>query len=254
MNRVTVTRVVFTVACGVLVASGEATRAADPPADPPAELPGCWKLVSTEANGKSSDPLGGGQPRWVVKGDKVFYGGAEIARFTADPSTTPRVLDLTCRDPERVHEGIYAVEKDTLKVCLNKRTEGAKDRPSQFVTKDQEDWVLLVFEREKAAPEDATEGLAAFAGVVLQKDEDKKAVVVAAPLKGSPAEKAGLKKGDAVLKVGATAATDLETAVKAVRAAKPGTALEFRIDRDGKEQTITVKVGVLPFHWVAGLG
>jgi len=254
MIRVSVTRVVVTIVCGVLIAIGETASAADPPAKPPAELQGCWKLVSTEANGKSNDPLGGGQPRWVIKGGKIFYGGAEIAQFTADPSTTPGVIDLTFQAPERVHEGIYVVEKDTLKVCLNKRTEGTKDRPSQFATKDQEDWVLLVFEHEKAAPEDATEGLAAFAGIILQKDEDKKAVVVAAPLKDSPAEKAGLKKGDVVLKVGATSATDLETAVKAVRAAKPGTKLEFSIDRDGKEMTVTVKVGVMPFHWVAGLG
>lgn len=249
MNQATYTRIVAAMVW-VAIASGTGVRAADPPA----ELQGCWKLTSVETNGKSDDPLGGGQPRWVIKGGKIFYGGAEIAQFTADPSTNPHVIDLTFQAPERTHEGIYVIEKDTLKVCLNKRTEGAKDRPGQFATKDQEDWVLLVFEREKAAPEDATEGLAAFAGIILQKDEDKKAVVVAAPLKGSPAEKAGLKKGDVVLKVGATGATDLETAVKAVRAAKPGTKLEFSIDRDGKEMTVTVKVGVLPFHWVAGLG
>ena len=104
----------------------------------------------------------------------------------------------------------------------NKKTEGVKDRPSEFATKDQEEWVLLVFEREKAAPANVTEGLTAYAGVRLRNDEDKKATVIDAPLKDSPAEKAGLKKGDVVLKVGVTAATDLETVVKAGEELLPG--------------------------------
>jgi len=152
-----------------------------------------------------------------------------------------------------VYEAIYVVEKDTLKVCVNKRTEGAKERPGSFSTKDHEDWRLLVFEREKAAPKDATEGLSAFAGIRLRKGENDE-VVVESPIKGSPAEKAGLKKDDVVLKVGATAVADLDATVKAVRAAKPGEKLDFRVSRDGKETTVTVKVGVLPFPFVAHLG
>jgi uncharacterized protein (TIGR03067 family) len=199
------------------------------------------------------EPVGGGAPRWVIKDNKISYGGEEIIQLTADPSTTPRVIDLKFRDPDSTYEGIYTVEKDTLKVCLNRKTEGTKDRPSKFATTDQDDWVLLVFEREKAAPAKPTEGLTAYAGVRLRADEDTKAAVIDAPIKGSPAEKAGLKKGDIVLKVGTTDATDLETVVKAVRAAKPGDKLEFRVTRDGKEQTVTVTVGVFPFHWAAGL-
>ena len=112
---------------------------------------------------------------------------------------------------------------------------------------------MLVFEREKAAPKDATEGLSAFAGIRLRKGENDE-VVVESPIKGSPAEKAGLKKDDVVLKVGATAVADLDATVKAVRAAKPGEKLDFRVSRDGKETTVTVKVGVLPFPFVADLG
>lgn len=243
-------RVLIAAACALLVAG--VARADDKPVKAPAELQGVWKLVSVEADGKAKDPLGGGSPRWVIKDNKISYGGEEIIQLTADATTTPRVIDLKFRDPERTFEGIYVVEKDKLKVCLNKRTEGAKDRPGKFATEEQADWVLLVFEREKAAPAKPTEGLKAFAGIVLRADEDTKAVVDA-PIKGSPAEKAGLKKGDVILKVGAADATDLDTVVKTVRDAKPGEKLEFRVKRDGKEQTVTVTVGVLPFHWAAGL-
>src|SRR5262249_44619115 len=100
---------------------------------------------------------------------------------------------------------------------------------------------------------DATEGMTAFAGVQLRKGDDD-SVVIETPLKGSPAEKAGLKNGDVVLKVGATAVADLDGTVKAVRAAKPGEKLDFRVSRDGKETTVTVKVGVLPFPLIADLG
>src|SRR5262245_39160087 len=87
----------------------------------PAELQGVWKLVSLEAGGESREPLGGNTPRWAVKDSVISYGGEELAKLTADASTTPRVIDLKFRAPDRVYEGIYVVEKDTLKVCINKR-------------------------------------------------------------------------------------------------------------------------------------
>lgn len=250
MTRFARTGLMAIVAC--LVPPPGSSRAAEPPGKGPDELQGCWKLVSIETDGKSGEPIGGGRPRWIIKGDTISYGGEEITRFAADPSTTPRVIDLKFRDPERVYEGVYTVEKDALKVCLNWRAD-AKDRPSGFDTKDQANWRALVFEREKTAPADPTEGATAYAGAQLRADAGTKAIVIAAPIKGSPAEKAGLKKDDVVLKVGGNAVTDLEGTVKAVRRAKPGDKLEFRISRDGKELDVTVKVGVFPFYWAAEL-
>jgi uncharacterized protein (TIGR03067 family) len=255
MNRALRTTTLVALACPALLAVALASSAAPRPDDPPkgpADLQGCWKLVSVETDGTAGDPFGGGHPRWIIKGDAISYGGEEIIRITTDPSTSPRVLDLKFRDPDRVYEGVYVVEKDTLKVCLNRRAD-AKDRPSGFSTKDQADWRLLVFEREKRAPADPTEGATAFAGVQLKADEETKAIIVAAPIKGSAAEKAGLKKDDEILKVAGAAVTDLQGTVKMVRQAKPGEKLEFRIRRAGKEQDVTVKVGVLPFQYVISL-
>jgi uncharacterized protein (TIGR03067 family) len=226
-------------------------HAEDPPAKGPADLQGCWKLKSIEVGGESRDPLGGGEPRWVVKGEAIEYGGAEFARLTTDPTTSPKVFDLKLKEPERKYEGVYSVEKDVLSICLNRR-DGATDRPGKFSTKDQPDWVLLVFEKEKAAPAKPLEGLTGFVGVMLTSGEDGE-VVVNSPLKGSPAEKAGVKKDDVIVKVGAVKAANLETTVKTVREAKPGSKLDLTILRDKKEMTITVTVGVLPFRFVAGL-
>ena len=98
-----------------------------------------------------------------------------------------------------------------------------------------------------------TDGLTAFVGLQLRAGEDKTGVLVDAPLKNSPAENAGLKTGDAVLKVGKAAATDLEATIRAVRLARPRDKLEFQIKREGKEVAVTVTVGVLPFPLVVGL-
>jgi len=242
-------RVLLVVIC---LAAGSVSLRADDAAGKKelAELQGCWRFVSIEVNGETRDPVGEGEPRWVIKGDKVFYGGVEVVQLTADPSTTPRILDLKFLDPERSYEGIYVIENDTLKICLNGRA-NAKSRPERFATKDRNEWRLLVFAREKAAPANPTEGLTAYAGVQLRNDADAKAVLVDVPIKGSPAEKAGLKPGDVIVSVGATAATDLLTTIKAIRQAKPGDKIEFHLQRDGKAMTITVTVGVLPFHYTA---
>src|SRR5438874_7756146 len=151
MNRVLVASLVSV----ALLSAPARARPDDAPAKGPAELQGTWKLVSIEVGGEDTDPLGGGQPRWVIKGDKVFYGGEELATLSADPKTTPKVIDLKFREPAGTYEGVYEVEKDSLRVCLNKRAD-AKDRPAKLSTKDQPDWRLLVFVRDKAPPASAT--------------------------------------------------------------------------------------------------
>jgi uncharacterized protein (TIGR03067 family) len=231
-------------------------RAADRPAETKADkrladLQGTWKLISIETNGEAND-LSGNQPRWVIKGDKVLYGGDELAVLTADASATPKLLDVQLLDPKRVFEGIYAIEKDTLRICLNKQAEGVKERPHTFSTKEQENWRLLVFERDRSDA-DPNDGLIGFVGLALRIDAERQEVIVNEAFGDSPAQKAGLKKDDVVVKVAGGEVTTLRSAVEAVRRSKPRTDLVFHIRRDGKETDITVKVGVLPFSALAGL-
>src|SRR5262249_3763946 len=119
-------RVFMLVTCayflGVLFLTADDLKAA-PAKQGPAELQGKWKLQSLEIDGVADD-LGGAQPRWVIKGNKVRYGGEELAQLTADATTTPKILDLSFVNPKRVYEAIYVVDQDTLKICLNKQTEG----------------------------------------------------------------------------------------------------------------------------------
>ena len=240
------------VACALALAAPP--PAADAPKDKePAELQGAWRLESVEIKGQAREPLGKSQARLVIDGARVLYGGEEIAALTADPKATPKSIDLTFPDPKRTYEGIYSVEADMLKVCLNVQTDGVKQRPQDFSTEDKENPRVLVFRRDKAEAADKAVGLTGFVGLALGFDDDRKEVIVSAVIEKSPAEKAGLQKEDVVLKVGDMAVTDLDSAISAVRAKKPGSELAIRVRRDGKEQDVAVKVGLMPFEMVAHL-
>jgi uncharacterized protein (TIGR03067 family) len=226
--------------------------AADPPADAgkgPAELQGAWRLVSVEAEAGSVN-LPDPRPGLVIKGDRVHYGGEEVARVTTDSASDPKLIDLRFPGPGRVYEGVYAVEKDSLKVCLNGRTEGVKERPDSFSIKGHPARRLISFERVK--PDDVGAG-SGFVGLALRFDEGRKEVSVDQALAGSPARKAGLRKGDVLREVGGAGVTDLRSAVDAVRRAKPRSELAFRVVRGGAEREVKVKVGLLPFAVLAGL-
>jgi S1-C subfamily serine protease len=60
---------------------------------------------------------------------------------------------------------------------------------------------------------------------------------------GSPAEKAGLKPGDEIFKVGDNEVRDFDDLVNVLAKHKPGDKLDFRVRRDGKERNLTVTLG-----------
>ena len=62
---------------------------------------------------------------------------------------------------------------------------------------------------------------------------------------GSPAEAAGLKTGDRLLKVGDIAVSDVKANARRPRPAV-GESREFVVERSGQEETLTVTYAVLP--------
>lgn len=218
-------------------------------ADPPAGLQGGWKLVAVESDAGAAD-LPDAKPALVIKGDQVLHGGHAIARLSADPAADPKVIDLTFDKPERTYEGIYSLDKDTLKVCLNGHSEGVKERPGTFTLDGHPGWRRLTFERVK--PEEAGPG-PAFVGLMLMFDEPNKQVVVQAAIDGSPAKAAGLKKNDVLVSVSGSAVESLRGAVDSVRAAKPGGELVLKVRRGGRDLDVKVKATFIPFAALAGL-
>ena len=70
--------------------------------------------------------------------------------------------------------------------------------------------------------------------------------LVAEPQAGSPAATAGLKSGDVITSVDAVEVKDPRDLARKISAMEPNKAVALSIIRDGKEQTINVKLGQLP--------
>lgn len=88
------------------------------------------------------------------------------------------------------------------------------------------------------------EGLAGqFQGIGAELGVNGKQIIVVAPLSGSPAEKAGIKAGDAILKVDgkSTAGWDLNQAVNTIRGPK-GTQVVLTVSHKGETKTEDIAV------------
>jgi C-terminal processing protease CtpA/Prc len=85
-------------------------------------------------------------------------------------------------------------------------------------------------------------------GIKVKVDDGK--LVVESTIKDSPAEKAGLKADDVIVKIDDHAVKekdltqeDLEAAVKEIVKHKPGDKIKVTVKREGKEKSIDVTVG-----------
>jgi uncharacterized protein (TIGR03067 family) len=215
-----------------------------------AQLDGTWKIVSIEAGGQMVELSE--DVRVTIDKEKVLYGGEPLAKLTSYPAAMPPGIDFTFDDPQRDYEGIYALDGGQLRICLNTRTEGIKERPADFETKDKADHRVFVLQRLSPA-EAGAEVRKGFVGMALAREGD--AVIISEVLKKSPAEKAGLKAGDVLLQIAGHRITELQATVDLIRRETPGTELAIEVYRDGaRKEIIKVKVGVFPFSLLGLLG
>jgi len=87
---------------------------------------------------------------------------------------------------------------------------------------------------------------AGYLGIQIKKDDVTGHIVIMAVVGDSPAEKAGLKIDDAIVKLDGADPGALEAFVQAIRDKKPGDKLKLTIKRDDKEQDIEVTLGEMP--------
>jgi len=218
--------------------------------EPAGGLDGIWKLVSVEVNGEERQI--DEDVRWLIKKETVVYGGEPLAAMASYPASMPKGIDLKFQSSKKELEGIYVVEGDRLRICLNTKTDGTKERPFEFSTKDKSN--LRVFNFQRLSPDDGTGPQTGFVGMVLDVEENTREVRIQMILENSPGEKAGLRDGDIVLSVGNDNVKDLQTTVDIIRRIAPGSELRIRVRRQGNEKEIAVKVGVFPFELLGLLG
>jgi serine protease Do len=91
----------------------------------------------------------------------------------------------------------------------------------------------------------------AFAGIITQELSEgltgyfkvKRGALVSEVVKDSPAEKAGIKAGDVITKIGDEEVEDEGDVRSAIHDHKPGDVVDFTIVREGQEQKIAVTLG-----------
>jgi carboxyl-terminal processing protease len=88
-----------------------------------------------------------------------------------------------------------------------------------------------------------TEIRGSFEGIGMEVGKKDGVITVISPLAGSPAEKAGFKTGDKIVKINSTSAIDLtvDEAVKIIRGPK-GTQVTIQVYREGVDKPIDIKV------------
>lgn len=105
-------------------------------------------------------------------------------------------------------------------------------------------WVAVLVAGAPVRAEDPPEGAV---GVQVKIEDGK--IVVSEAVKDGPADKAGVKAGDALLKVDDFKVKEqvdqegLEAAVKEIAKHKPGEKVKLTVRRGGKEMVIEVTVG-----------
>ncbi len=65
-------------------------------------------------------------------------------------------------------------------------------------------------------------------------------------LPDSPADKAGLRMNDVILKLNGDDAGAMQTFVQSIGTKKPGDKIKLKIKRDGKDKEIEVTLGKMP--------
>jgi serine protease Do len=103
-----------------------------------------------------------------------------------------------------------------------------------------------------------------FLGIVIQDLDDELAkqfqlshqrgALVAQVNDGSPADKAGIRVGDVILKFNGKTVEDTQNLRNMAAGTVPGTKVDVVLQRDGKERTVKVEVGAMPGSETASRG
>ena len=97
---------------------------------------------------------------------------------------------------------------------------------------------LTLLAVQAARADDPPEG---SIGIMIKNDDGK--VVVVSTVEKGPAEKAGLKADDVIVKVNDHKAETVEDTAKEIVKHKPGEKIKITVSRGGKEMVIEVTVG-----------
>jgi uncharacterized protein (TIGR03067 family) len=133
------------VASTLLAAADDSSKKADREL-----LQGSWRVVATEFDGRALSPDTLKERQIVFAGDKfkVVVSGdiKKMLTFTVDASKSPKHIDIVNPDKQETALGIFALEKDELKLCYG---EPGDKRPTEFDSPAGKRIFLMTLKREK---------------------------------------------------------------------------------------------------------
>lgn len=181
----------------------------------------------------------------IILGAGVVFGAGFFGGFGYGLTRTKNIVitGVTSTDPE-VPDADMRVFWEAWQTLKNSHLDGTKIGNQDFVYgavrglvgafKDPHTEFFNPEDSEKF--EEDLNGI--FGGVGMEIGIRDDQLVVISPLKGTPAERAGLLPGDKILEIDAesTRGLDIQSAVKKIRG-EPGTAVKLQIFRDGWEDS-----------------
>jgi RNA polymerase sigma factor (sigma-70 family) len=130
-------------------------KKADKPKDDKEAILGTWRVVTQEQQGQSKEEseehrlIFSADGFTIKKGDETLYKG----KFKIDASKKPKTIDMEIIESAKGGNdgktglGIYSLEGDTLKWCVNEP--GETERPKEFSAPSGTRLMFVTFKREK---------------------------------------------------------------------------------------------------------
>jgi membrane-associated protease RseP (regulator of RpoE activity) len=94
----------------------------------------------------------------------------------------------------------------------------------------------------------------AFLGVQVESTDDDSGVRIQKVVEDSPAERAGLQKGDVIVSFNGEAVDDPVSLTRAIRGLEPGESANVEILREGRSRTLSAELGERPGHHAIWFG
>ena len=115
-----------------------------------AALQGKWKIVSLETNKGKDANVEGAIMEFDKDGKNLTFTHMDKTKkgtYTLNAAGKPKEMDIKPADENKTFAAIYAIDKDTLKICL--APDEGDGRPGEFALKDGKNFVLIMMERVK---------------------------------------------------------------------------------------------------------
>ena len=114
-----------------------------------AALQGVWKITIFETSLGKKDEVVGATMEFDKDGKNLTFligNDTKKGTFKINPAGKPKEIDITVEGEDKTFEGIYEIDKATLKICIAPNT--GDGRPNEFATKDGKSFVLITLEKQ----------------------------------------------------------------------------------------------------------